>query len=210
MPFPLHTKRGWHSKSNLDILHKWLEPCANLEISIHRDGGFNEPLLSLGIDWYYDCKSPNPSNICICWNDQYLSAVIVYLCLLAGLRRTYKPNNHFCYNDNRTHRISKSRALFMWSDHWGCCSWRTYSRKFWIDLDQKVGQILKALHFSSKLTLGRRYYGGGCFRNTDDISPGQAFLIEAISSFILLYTSSKAPKTLAYKCYVDSLRLAWD
>lgn len=32
----------------------------------------------------------------------------------------------------------------------------------------------------------RRFDGGGCFRNTDAISPGQAFLIEAISSFILL------------------------
>lgn len=31
-----------------------------------------------------------------------------------------------------------------------------------------------------------RYNGGGCFRNTDAISSGQAFLIEAISSFIML------------------------
>ena len=32
-----------------------------------------------------------------------------------------------------------------------------------------------------------RYRGGGCFRDTEAISIGQAFLIEAISSFILLY-----------------------
>lgn len=36
----------------------------------------------------------------------------------------------------------------------------------------------------------RRYDGGGCFRNTDAISAGRAFLIEAISSFVLLSVTS--------------------
>jgi hypothetical protein len=117
-------------------------------------------------------------------NLEHFLASIIYLCTFSSFRRPRQSTHHIRHHNNRVDRILERLSLYCRASSRGCNWRRIGTGLFWRRSHKTVCGIYYKYR-RPKLN-DSRYGGGGCYYEQAAISDGQIFLIEAMSSFIML------------------------